>query len=213
MNKSRIIWTSIGVVAVVAGGFLWFEKDSHSLATLGGFADIEAQGGTVELDESLSVAPVPPSLSHKVDFRAKMVPEAKVIVLKNIETLQAQLRIDANDFHTWNTLAQHYQTAEDFLAARDVWEYLVRVFPTNHIAFGNLGFLYGYYLKDLVKAEQYYLKAIANAPDQAFLYFQTAEFYRDVLKDLVKARQIVEKGIVSNPNSAELKALLESLRP
>ena len=91
MNKSRIIWTSVGAVVVVAGGFLWLKHGAGigNRSTLGGVADIEAQGGKVEIESmSTSTSPVAmPNLHHVVVFSAQMVPEAKTIVLKNIATL------------------------------------------------------------------------------------------------------------------------------
>lgn len=179
---------------------------------LGGVSDIEAQGGKVELESIAPATVVVPDLRHVAVFQAKMAPEAKTLVLKNIAAIQARLLKNSADFNTWNSLAQYYQVAEDYSAAKEVWEYLVKAFPTNHVAYGNLGFLYGYYLKDTARAEQNYLKAIENAPDQAFLYFQTAEFYRDVMKSVPKALAIAQKGLAKNPQNAELKQLVETLK-
>ncbi|MEI6346246.1 MAG: hypothetical protein WCO79_03370 [bacterium] len=215
MNKTRIIWTSVGVVVVIAGGFLSTQSGTVPTIGLGGMSDIEAQGGKVEIEAlPTSSAAVLPDIHHKAAFTAKMVPEAKAIILKNIFTLQEKLssKVGQENFATWNSLAQNYQVAEDYAAARDVWEYLGKVFPSNHVAYGNLGFLYGYYLKDVVRAEQNYLKAIQNAPSQAFLYFQTAEFYRDVLKNSEKALAIAQKGLTNNPQNADLRQLVQSLQ-
>ncbi len=212
MNKRNIIWTSLGVVVVAAGGFLWIQNKSTSPVALGTISDIEAQGGKVEVQPITSGGVSTPDLDYTVMFRAKMTPEAKAIILKNIDEIQGRLQKDQTDFNTWNSLAQYYQVAEDHVAAQEVLEYLVKAFPTNHVAYGNLGFLYGYYLKDPIRAEQNYLKAIQNAPDQAFLYFQTAEFYRDVVKSIPKALAIAQTGLSKNPQNEALKQLVQTLK-
>ena len=74
-----------------------------------------------------------------------------------------------------------------------------------------MGDLYAYYLRDNQKAEENYLEALELGPSQTYLYFKTAEFYRDFLLDSQKARVIVQKGLINNPNSQELKDLLNSL--
>lgn len=171
-------------------------------------SSIESQGGRVEM-ETISLSA--PDLDHKVVFKATMSPEAKSLVLENIKKLQQALKNAGEDFNIWNKLASYYQIAEDFQEAKVVWEFLGKAFPKNYVAFGNLAFLEGYYTKDLEMAEQNFLKAIKNGPDQIYLYTQTAEFYRDVLKDTDKAKAIVRQGIKANPLSAELESLLNSL--
>jgi len=73
-----------------------------------------------------------------------------------------------------------------------------------------LGDLYAYYLRDNQKAEENYLKALELGPSQIYLYFKTAEFYRDFLLDNQKAKETVQMGLINNPTSQELKDLLNS---
>lgn len=214
MNTKKILSAGAVLVffAVVATLFLNRDRVQESLVGLAAVDDIESQGGKIELQGIDDSPIVIPDIRRSVVFSASVIPEAKVLMLKNIADLQEKLGKDTKDFNVWNSLAQYYQAAGDYVAAAEVWEYLGRVFPTNHVAYGNLGFLYGYYLKDAPLAEIKYLKAIENAPEQVFLYFQVAEFYRDVVKSRVKASEIAQKGLVKNPQNAALKALIETLK-
>ena len=214
MNTKKICTLVGALLLIVVMIFLIINRDRSvkSLVGLVASDDIELQGGKIEL-EGIDDSPiVVPNIRHAVVFSVSVIPEAKVIMLRNISDLQQRLGKDGKDFNTWNSLAQYYQAAGDYVAAREVWEYLGRVFPTNHVAYGNLGFLYGYYLKDAPLAEKNYLKAIENAPEQVFLYFQTAEFYRDVVKSPAKALEIAQKGLAKNPGSAELKQFVQMLK-
>ena len=100
----------------------------------------------------------------------------------------------------------------DYEGARDAWERAGIVSPTNSVSFNNLGDLYAYYLKDNKKAEENFLTAIKNGPNQIYIYRSLYEFYRYVLKDDAKAKGILQKGIIANPNSSQdLKYLLDNL--
>ncbi len=215
MNTKKIFGLVAALLLLVVVATVIFLNRDHSIKSLVGLVasdDIEAQGGTVELQGIDNSPIVVPDVRHATVFSVSVIPEAKTIMLRNISDLQQRLGEDGEDFNTWNSLAQYYQAAGDYVAAREVWEYLGRVFPTNHVAYGNLGFLYGYYLKDAPLAEKNYLKAIENAPEQVFLYFQTAEFYRDVVKSSAKALEIAQKGLTKNSGSAELKQLVQTLK-
>jgi tetratricopeptide (TPR) repeat protein len=79
------------------------------------------------------------------------------------------------------------------------------------VVFHNLGDLYAYFLKDTQKAEENFLKALENGPDQIYIYRNVYEFYRYAMKDDVKAKQILEQGIKANPgNSQDLQNLLNN---
>lgn len=213
MKTKKNLIALLVVIALIAAALYWNKQRQVSpLVSLTDKEDIESQGGKIEYQQITNSTVALPDIHHVVIFKADMVPQAKEIILKNIADLQARLEKVQTDFNIWNDLALHYQAAEDYQAARDVWEYLGKAFPTNHVAFSNLGFLYGYYLKDAVRAEQDYLKAIANAPSQSYLYFQAAEFYRDIMKNIDKALAIAKKGLEQNPQNVELKQLVESLK-
>jgi tetratricopeptide (TPR) repeat protein len=138
---------------------------------------------------------------------------AQKLIVSKFNTAIADLKTDPYSFDKWLNLGSVRQMAEDYVGAEEVYLFANELSPNNSVAFHNLGYLYGYYLHDNVKAEMNYLKAIENKPQQLFLYYQTAEFYKNVIKDLSKARAIVEKGIKVNPNATtDLNTLLWSLQ-
>jgi tetratricopeptide (TPR) repeat protein len=99
----------------------------------------------------------------------------------------------------------------DYEGAKECWEYAAVVNPKSPTPFNNLGDLYAHYLKDNKKAEENFLIAIKNGPDQIYIYRSLYEFYRYVMKDNAKAKQILERGISANPNtSQDLKNLLDN---
>lgn len=214
MNTKKLLSAGIVLIVITVASVLFLNRDrvQEGLVGLVAVDDIESQGGKIELQGIDDSPIVVPDIRHTAVFAVTVIPEAKVIMLENIADLQEKLEKDAKDFNVWNSLAQYYQAAGDYAAAAEVWEYLGRVFPSNHVAYGNLGFLYGYYLKDAALAEIKYLKAIENAPEQVFLYFQAAEFYRDVVKSQAKALEIAQKGLAKNPSSTELKQLVQTLK-
>ena len=68
----------------------------------------------------------------------------------------------------------------DYEGTKDAWEYAGVLYPANALSFANLGSLYGFYLKDPVKAEFNYRKAIQNDPYQSSYYLGLADFYAQV---------------------------------
>ncbi len=223
-KKARIILVAAAVVVVffLVDWYVSSEKKvvtptptvpTNSTSTPGGIdvEDIIKQGGAVEVEEIDRSAP---NLDRKVVFSSKsqISPEAQSIIVTNVKKLQDLLKKNPQDFNTWNNLGVYYKSAEDYAAAVEVWTYVGRVFPTNYVSFGNLGFVYGYYLKDLVKAEQNYLQAIKNGPFQIYVYVQAVEFYRDVMKDTTKALKIAEEGYAKIPTSIDLENLVKALK-
>ena len=133
------------------------------------------------------------------------------VLTRRIKDWSNKIAREPNNWESWLYLGVEYHTGGDEDGARAAWEYSNHLLP-NSVAHQNLGDLYAYYLHDNTKAEAEFLEAIRKSPSAEYLYFKTAEFYRDVLKDIPKARAIVEKGITANPSSPDLKSLLSSLQ-
>jgi len=119
---------------------------------------------------------------------------------------------NSDSFNELLALGLEKKGINDYEGARDAWERAGVVSPTNFISFNNLGDLYAYYLKDNKKAEENFLTAIKNGPNQIYIYRSLYEFYRYVVKDDAKAKAILQRGITANPNiSKDLKYLLDNL--
>ena len=152
-----------------------------------------------------------PVLNRAIPAGADLSPEVRAILEKRIKDWSDKIAKEPNNWESWLYLGVEYKTASDYEGAREAWEYSNYLLP-NSVAYQNLGDLYAYYLHDNAKAEAHFLEAIRLSPTAEYLYFKTAEFYRDVLKNIPKARAIAEKGIAQNPSSSDLKSLLSSLK-
>ena len=163
-----------------------------------------------DLDGAAVVAVVP-NLDRQIIVPASIPAQIKENTVKEIERLKALLKQDSNLFNEWLDLGMLYKSFDDYEGAREAWEYASVIRPVNSLSFGNLGVLYGYYLKNPVLAEKNYLKAIENDPKLPYLYGQTADFYLEVALNPVKARSILEKGLKAIPGDEGLLAALASI--
>lgn len=192
------------------------ENASTTIVELGdGVTAAIPKGYTLEkLPETTQTSvpkPIPP-LSRQVVFQANIDAAVKTTIQTKVAELQASLLKNPKQFNAWIDMGVYHKVAGDYEGAKIYWDYAGKLAPTDFISFGNLGNMYAYQLKDMVKAEQYYNQAIKNAPTQIYLYFQLAEAFRDVSKDIPRAKAVVERGLVANPGNTELLALRDSLK-
>jgi len=234
MNKKiqTILWVLLTIIVAGLVG-LYIYKDSSlrenieqpkdgevvvdAIETITSINDVSNDKGyTVELvsnsTDTNTVDVAVPELDRSLTFSKNTSDDAKKIIIEKIDLLVKKLKKDNSLFQYWIDLGLYRKIAGDYEGAQEAWEYVGAVKPNESLSFRNLGDLYGYYLKDSVKAEENLLKAIENDPNQIEYYFKTVEFYREVMKNNIKARQIAEQGIKSNPNSKDLIDLLESLK-
>lgn len=159
-----------------------------------------------------SVAAKQPSLERPYEITIEMPEDAKTTLRANVVKLHDMLQADPQNYDAWLDLATHYKIAGDFEGAEEVWNYLLVAGPSTmkYILLGNLGNLYLYFKKDYPKAEEYYLQALAIAPDEISFYADMYRMYAYAYKtDTTAARDILEKGIKINPENTDLKGLLE----
>jgi len=207
-NNKNIIYIIVLVLILLGGGYyaylnmgLWQAGENS-----------EGSGYTVEDLSSGVVSNIPvPDLDRMIIVDESLSEEVVVAIKSNINTLSTKLKEDSNQFELWLDLGIYRKTAGDYEGAIAAWEYAGAIRPGNSTSFQNLGDLYGYYLHDAAKAEQNFLQAIKNGPSEVYLYFKTADFYKDVMKDIAKARAIAQQGVDANPDSQDLKDLLNSL--
>jgi tetratricopeptide (TPR) repeat protein len=219
-SQKTILGFILGLIVVLGVGYYIYndskdsyiddEDDTASTTPLGLTGD-KIEDAEIEVLPLGDDAPPIPDLNGKVLFTETFSEEVIQIFKDNIEETRSLLRADNNFFNAWIHLGTQYKAVGDYDKTIEAWNYASLLSPTNSVSFQNLGDLYGYYLKDSQKGEENLLKAISNSPNDIYLYFKTADFYKDVLKDEVKRRGIVERGLEANPNSQELKDLLKSL--
>ena len=173
--------------------------------------ELEGEGYTVsvvKVPEHKQILPIP-DLNRPILFsNSTLSIEQQKQAEQKIRGFEAAIKQNSDDFASWMNLGIYRKSIDDYEGARQAWEYAGLIRPGNSLSFGNLGFLYGYLLKEPIKAEKNYLTAIENDEHLIYLYAQAFEFYRDVLKDAFKAKAIIEQGLKSNPGDEALKALL-----
>lgn len=234
MNKKNII-SSVFIAFLLTG--LWFYiygdlsdnqtdqvDEIANATTTPSLVDVGNRSGTIikviEKDDSQSsqgeqqkpviIKPIP-DLDREIVFGDDFSEEAQQIMINEIDGLAQELKNDPTVFSNWLYLGLSRKSIGDYDGAKQAWEYAKLLDTSNFVVRGNLGDLYAYYLRDNTKAEENYLKALELGPSQVYLYYKTAEFYRDFLLDTQKAKEIVQTGLLKNPNNPELQSLLNSL--
>ena len=128
-----------------------------------------------------------------------------------IERLNSGLTKDPSNAALWLGLGLYRKESGDYEGARLAWEFAYHLQPKNSVIAENLGVLYGYYLKNGLKSEEFFLAAIALEPSSIHLRLRLFELYRDVFQDRVKARASIEEALTDNPRNEQLTALLREL--
>ena len=204
MLKKIISPALVLILALGAGFYIYF----------GSFVTVPG----VSAPESSASRPVITTINAKIPDldRPTIIPDgwpadAKEMIKIKIESLVSGLKKNPDSFDNWLDLGIQRKAINDYEGAGECWEYAGAIRPLNYVSYNNLGELYGYYLKDYKKAEENYLTAIKNGPDQIYIYRNVYEFYRNVMKDDIKMKAILGKGITANPNtSQDLKYLLDN---
>lgn len=224
MNNKNLIWF-IPVTLLLIGGLFFFQSQKTSqeqkdtvipqAPIVSGTGAFDAEGNPIPVNslpvENETKLPPAPDMSGEIIFPKGYNSENKISVIEKIESFRKMTKDNPANVEAWIELGSYFKLIEDYKRAESAWIYAADIDKTNPIPLANLGFLYGYYIHNNTIAEKYYLEAINRAPNDGYLYFQAAEFYRVAMKDVAKAKAIVDKGILLNPKDSELKTLRESL--
>jgi len=219
-NKQILGIIAVTILAIIVGFYIYNDNTAQDTAgeesptatstetTNNTGINIEGDGDyTVEIVPVSNNLPKPPSLGRKIVFSDDTSLESRAVITANMDVLYTKIGENDRDISAWTELATYYKIANDYEGSREALEYVTKIAPNSSLAYRNLGDLYSYYIKDSVKAEKNFLKAIELLPSQVEYYSTTADFYRNVLGDTQKAISIIEQGIVANPNSPDLKTL------
>lgn len=214
MFSRHFLIVSVTLLVIGVGVFIFKvqrseapQESAHATST--GVGVFDTEGNPVRITPipsatSTAPLPTPPDMGGIIEFPSFLTPEQRADLTQKIAIARAAVLKDPTDVASWISLGAYFKVLENYEKTIAAWVYATKVAPADPVAYGNLGFLYGYYLHNNLKAEEYYLKGLEVGPDQVYLFFQTAEFYRDVMKDKEKARNIIEQGIAANPQNAQL---------
>lgn len=226
MTKNQKIITSVIAVLLLLAVYVAFDRRSKENTNTG--AENEATSTTSASHETLNpnggdgytIEQVPvkttiktqvpvPDLNRPITFSSSLNlnQEIKDLITSKINSLRDVLKADSTKLPYWLDLGMYQKMAGDYQGAVISWKYVADVTSKDFIAYGNLGDLYAYYIKNNGMAEMYYKLAIARDPKQAYLYIQLAGVYKDVFQDMDKAGAIIEQGLKVLPSNP---ALLEA---
>ncbi len=152
-----------------------------------------------------------PWYDRPVTYPATMPQSIRSDLANKIAASITAINQNSNDFNDYYDLGIDYKALGDYEGARLLWEYGAKIRPDDFLPRLALGGLYGYFLRDQLKAEFYYKDAIAKDPKQPFSYFQFASYYLDIIQDKTKALAVVNQGLAAIPGNTDLLALKKSI--
>ena len=210
---------SAGIIALIAlGAYLYIQKGSVpspspadanpiSASTTTPTTTLEGVSGTGDYTVEFTGAN-PPAL-RTTSITASLPEEAKTILRAKIEAQYEILRSEPTRVDIWLRLGVNRKIGGDFDGAIEAWNYVAEVAPNGMraTAYGNLGDLYMYFLKDYKKAETNFKKAIAINPNVIEYYRALFYLYRDINKDKAAVADILAQGLKANPNNPDLLQL------
>ena len=140
------------------------------------------------------------------DPSIKNFPPAAVEKNQNrLKELAATLRKDPKFWNAWMEVGQLKKFFNNYKGAVDAYEYVKVNSPEDPLVYYNLANLYGAYLGDYPKAEEYYLKAVSYGPNEEYIYLGFAEFYRDFYKAKYdQIENLLLEGLKKVPNYTNL---------
>src|SRR3989344_7203243 len=196
------------IIALVAFATFWY-FDFNPFKTAQP-KDPEVGGSGITIAHSIIDASIPaPKVPRKVTFPPSMSKEVQKIIGGHIKTLSENIESNPLNISNWLDLALQYKAVDDVEGAREIWEYLTRAAPQQGISFYNLGYLYHISLKDYVKSEEYYDKAIAIEPNTELYYTGLHELYRYSYKQNTEnAVLTLKEGMGHLPKSINLALTL-----
>lgn len=215
----RNLIIGIAIAAVLLGIGIYIEKKNASGGTpppASGAATSTAEGNgvAVEATGDYTVGEIsgvtPPDYNKPVSFSASVSAEARTSINTNLAKIRAAITSNPTDFNAWISLGAFYHMGGDERMAEQVWLYAAALAPRASLPYNNLGDLYLNYLKDYVKAESAFKKAIAADAQDVGAYQNLFSLYTEYgyKKGTTAAEDILKKGIAANPGAYDLNVLL-----
>ncbi|OGZ99524.1 MAG: hypothetical protein A3D57_00700 [Candidatus Sungbacteria bacterium RIFCSPHIGHO2_02_FULL_46_12] len=217
--KKNIIFGVSGMAIAIlfdGGMYVYFSK----VAGNGEISGNINNGGEVGTTTDISPAPAPvkkaPSLPKYKGEAVEIVKEDQSVTAsypeetkktkkRELLELAQKLAKNPNDLDNWLQVGVIKKFFGDYNGARDAWEYVNIIRPSNSVSFFNLGGLYALYLRDYPKAEANYKMAIKNSPLDAMYYTALSDLYRNSMPENAgKVLDVMNQGLAVNPDDTGL---------
>lgn len=211
MQKKLILIILILLLAGGVGYYIYSDYVSHRVANTNNTPAPTSGIGEVNEITKEEIEKQMPDLDKEIVVKIDLPANIKSETIMDIHDIIQKLKENYDDMQLWLQLGLLRKLLGDYDGAIEAWQFVNLIRPNNFVSFGNLGDIYTLYLKDSGKAEENYLKALKNGPEQTYLCQKVYEFYRYVMQDDVKAKEILKKGIEINPDtSQDLQNLLKN---
>ena len=127
---------------------------------------------------------------------------------RELADMAAKLAFGLNQPALWKRVAYVKHFYNDDFGARDAYEYVNRIAPTDATAFYNLAVLYGYNLREPAKAKPKFEAAIRLDPFNISFSIGFANFYIEVMRDPRAAERILLDGFGKVPTDVSITSNL-----
>lgn len=153
-----------------------------------------------------------PALDRPVVIPTGFSLEDAALIRARINKLIDAIEKNPSNGALWADLGMARKGIEDYEGATDAYQYALKMMPNNAVTAENLGVLYGDYLRNYPKAEEYYRLSIAIDKTAPHRYLRLFELYRYSLQNSTKAQAILEEGLRAIPGEPSLQALLDEFQ-
>lgn len=214
--KKLVIFISVAVLlAVIYSVYVFIDKDAL-VSDIDNNESVLASSSSKILSEDSSSLPA--YVGQSIEYLGND-PIIKQFPAENVERQKKYLAEAAlllkekpDHFDTWIAVGIHKKFFNNFQGARDAWEYAKLLKSEVVLPYLNLGNLYAYHIRDLVKAESNFFAASQRDPNNVFgSYYSLADFYRNFgFKD--KAIAAYQKVLALTPNDIAVKTEIERLQ-
>ncbi len=209
----KIILIVSGVVVIAGGGWYFWSRSVRPAGT--SVRPIEnpatstpSTATTTPSEQDQLAAQATAIINRPIVINSSFSPEQQRLSREKIEELIGMIRANYNYDAPWLELGAYRKLNGDYQGAIQAWEFVALIRPQSFVAFHNLGELYGFQLKNYAKGEEYFLRSLANNPENIDGYAQLATLYESQSGKNSLAEKILLQGITANPNNARLKILL-----
>ena len=181
MNKKLTIY-SISLLLLALGSFFVYKEISNNNSKVVVDNSYPNMNSATSTDTSIVInkldcSEVKDFLDHSFVFSVNFNAEVKNAYSKKISDTVSILKADCNAFSAWLDLGIYASSIGDYDSAKISWETASKIQPNYFLPYHNLGNLYGFSLKDLPKAEEYYFKAISKNFESLNSYSDLADLY------------------------------------
>ncbi|MDD4761429.1 MAG: tetratricopeptide repeat protein [Candidatus Pacebacteria bacterium] len=119
--------------------------------------------------------------------------------------LKSSLEKNPENVDEWIKVGMIKKFYNNYIGARDAWEYAKYLNDTNSSVYYNLGNLYGMYLKNNVEGEENFKRALELEKGETSFYINFADFYRNFyIEKKAEAEAVIQEGLKNMPNDGSL---------